>query len=169
MDAVLIGNTNLRECPRCEGIWAAIDSLDQLCADREKQSAILGLATHLPSGQSVDLETHIRYIPCPICHEFMNRVNFARCSNVIVDVCKPHGTWFDRDELRRIVEFIRGGGLETARSREIAELAQRKRELNSAQVAGGLDRAFSGSDAKNYDGWELGISAVATVLKALLR
>ena len=35
----------------------------------------------------------------------MNRVQFANCSHVIVDVCKPHGTWFDRDELRRIVEL----------------------------------------------------------------
>ena len=51
--------------------------------------------------QSIDLTEKIRYIPCPICHELMNRVNFANFSGVIVDVCREHGTWFDRDELRR--------------------------------------------------------------------
>lgn len=65
----------------------------------------------------------------------MNRVNFASCSNVVVDVCKTHGTWFDQDELRRIVEFIRGGGLEKARSKQIEELERQKRELNAAQIA----------------------------------
>ena len=47
----------------------------------------------------------------------MNRVNFAKCSDVIVDVCKGHGTWFDKDELRQIVEFIRGGGMEQSREK----------------------------------------------------
>jgi len=49
MDAVVIGNTNLRECPRCEGIWADTPSLQQICADREKQAAVLGVAALLPT------------------------------------------------------------------------------------------------------------------------
>ena len=53
-----------------------------------------------------------------------NRINFAKCSGVIVDVCKGHGTWFDRDELTRIVEFIRGGGLDAARAKERPLLAR---------------------------------------------
>src|SRR5271157_2577569 len=32
MNAVLIGNTNLRECPKCEGIWAETEALQQICA-----------------------------------------------------------------------------------------------------------------------------------------
>src|SRR5437879_9204360 len=111
MESVVIGGSNLRECPRCEGIWADAVALEQICADREKQAAVLGMATPLPPPASGDLE-QIRYLPCPICRKLMNRVNFARCSQVVVDVCKAHGTWFDKDELRRIVEFIRGGGLE---------------------------------------------------------
>ena len=49
----------------------------------------------------------IRYRPCPVCRQLMNRFNFARSSGVILDSCKPHGIWFDPDELRRIVAFIR--------------------------------------------------------------
>src|SRR5215470_1995996 len=44
LEAVLIGNTNLCECPSCEGIWADVEALDQICADREKQAAVLGTA-----------------------------------------------------------------------------------------------------------------------------
>ena len=65
----------------------------------------------------------------------MNRINFARCSGVIVDICKGHGTWFDRDELSRIVEFIHGGGLDASRTREKLQLDEARRELQSEQFA----------------------------------
>jgi hypothetical protein len=51
----------------------------------------------------------------------MNRLNFAHTSGVIVDVCTRHGTWFDADELRRVLEFITAGGLEAARARELRQ------------------------------------------------
>jgi Zn-finger nucleic acid-binding protein len=71
----------------------------------------------------------------------MNRVNFARCSGVVVDVCKGHGTWFDRDELSQIVEFIRGGGLEAARNKEKAQLEEARRELHQEQLADSVRRS----------------------------
>jgi Zn-finger nucleic acid-binding protein len=83
----------------------------------------------------------IRYLPCPSCKVLMHRVNFAKCSNVIVDVCKAHGTWFDKDELRRIVEFIRAGGFERARTNEIAELERQRRETEAARAAAAHERA----------------------------
>ncbi len=64
----------------------------------------------------------------------MNRVNFAHCSGVIVDVCKEHGTWFDADELRRIVEFIRAGGLVTTRAREKQQILDMQRKLRQEQL-----------------------------------
>jgi Zn-finger nucleic acid-binding protein len=169
MESVVIGNTNLRECPRCEGIWADTDSLQQICNDREKQAAVLGVPAHLPAGAASEPELNIRYVPCPVCKKLMNRVNFAHCSHVVVDVCQQHGTWFDSDELRRIVEFIRAGGLEKSRTREIADLEQKKRELSSARIAGGADFSSVGDPAPKYDGFDLAISAAGTLLRALLR
>jgi len=139
MEAVVIGKQNLQECPRCEGIWVDTESLQQICADREQQSAVLGAAAPLPDDGNV--ETQIRYIPCPVCQKLMNRVNFANCSHVVVDVCKAHGTWFDKDELRRIVEFIRAGGLNIARADEMAELERKRQELNAAQISGSAPSA----------------------------
>jgi Zn-finger nucleic acid-binding protein len=166
LEAVAIGSTSLRECPKCEGIWADAAALSQICADRERQAAVLGMASNLPADESGEPEK-VRYLPCPVCAKLMNRVNFAHCSHVVVDVCMQHGTWFDKDELRRIVEFIRAGGLDAARAREIAELEQQRHELKAAQTSSAWDSRTTGSSAKDYDGWGTGISAAAEVLKLL--
>lgn len=137
---MVIGDSHLRECPRCEGLWADVDTLQRIYTDREQQSALLGTAATLHSPQTAPLEK-VRYVPCPVCRKLMNRVNFANCSAVIVDVCKPHGTWFDQDELRRIVEFIRAGGFDKARASQIAELERQRRQLESARsAAAGAER-----------------------------
>jgi Zn-finger nucleic acid-binding protein len=137
LEAVVIGGSNLRECPHCEGIWTDTETLRKICADQEEQAAVVGMASHLPSTEGLAIEAQIRYLPCPVCTKLMNRVNFANCSNVIVDVCREHGTWFDRDELRRIVEFIRAGGLDKARAREVADLEEKRRMASSIQMSSG--------------------------------
>jgi len=167
MDAVVIGNTNLRECPRCEGIWADTASLQQICMDREKQAAVLGVAAPLPTDLIGNVEKNIRYVPCPRCSKLMNRVNFANCSHVVVDVCKQHGTWFDRDELRRIVEFIRAGGLESARTKEIAELEAQRRQLKAAKIADAWSTT-NPTRGSNYGDWGIGISSAAEFLGSVL-
>ena len=138
MESVLIGKTNLRECQNCQGIWATAASLQQICADREQQSAVLGTASPVPPNTG-NIEKNIRYIPCPVCTKLMNRVMFARCSGVIVDVCKAHGTWFDKDELRRIVEFIRAGGMDAARADEMEQLEEKRRQLRATEMARASD------------------------------
>jgi Zn-finger nucleic acid-binding protein len=61
----------------------------------------------------------------------MTPTQFSRRSGVIVDVCRQHGVWFDRDELQRIIEFIRSGGLQRARQMEKEELARTRREIEA--------------------------------------
>lgn len=129
MQPVQVGTSTLEECSRCHGVWVDKITFEQICHQSEKQVALLGNATADPMGQGMPLEEKIRYRPCPECKQLMNRVHFANCSKVIVDVCKAHGTWFDKDELRRIVQFIRAGGLTEAREREIAELEAKRRRF----------------------------------------
>jgi len=132
--AVTLGKSTLRECPVCEGLWVDTVALHQITTDRERQATILGNAADiLPTTQLAP--ERVRYIPCPTCKQLMHRVNFAKCSNVIVDVCKPHGTWFDKDELHRIVKFISAGGMNVARAKEMEQLEQKRRELEAARNA----------------------------------
>lgn len=165
MDAVVIGQTHMRECSKCEGLWVEVDTLKQICNDREQQAAVLGMAGPLPPADG-NIEEHVHYLPCPVCKNFMNRVNFANCSHVVVDVCRQHGTWFDKDELRRIVEFIREGGMERSREREIEELQRRRSELASAQTAGAWNAPLPDQYSR-FDDRHIGISIAAAVLKTL--
>lgn len=50
MKTVTIGTTSLLECSLCEGIWVDVDSLQQICAEREKQAAVLGMPAPTPHG-----------------------------------------------------------------------------------------------------------------------
>ena len=138
-ESVEVGNASLRECARCGGLWVDVESFEQILAEREQHSLMLGAASIVPKQTGGTTEPNkVRYVPCPECNQLMNRFNFARCSGVVVDVCKGHGTWFDRDELQRIVDFIRGGGLEASRAREKREIEEERQRLRQEQLAATL-------------------------------
>ncbi len=163
MDAVVIGKIDLQECPKCEGLWATAETVQQICVDREQQAAVLGAAAPLPPPGNQPVEK-IRYVPCPVCHQLMHRVNFANCSNVVVDVCKPHGTWFDKDELRQIVEFIQTGGFDKARAQEMARWQREKREWAAARDSAVRDQW---SHRPNF-GYDCREGALAAALGAVV-
>jgi Zn-finger nucleic acid-binding protein len=162
LKTVLVGTTKLEECPGCEGIWVDANTLQQICNDREKQAAVLGVPSTLPP-HAVALDQKIRYLPCPVCGDLMNRVNFAHCSNVIVDVCSRHGTWFDKDGLRGIIEFIRAGGFEKERAREIDHLESARREQKAAQFAA-ASAPIDVPSEPHYDVLQAGIATAANLL-----
>ncbi len=167
MKAVAVGTTSVLECTRCEGLWVDIDSLQQICAEREKQASVMGMPAH--PDAPLQLEKQIRYVPCPVCHQLMNRVNFAHCSHVIVDVCKSHGTWFDKDELRRTVEFIRAGGLENpapsnSTNSKKNSATSRRPPIDNANIDSGLALSGLTSEAPRNS-----ISTTVDMLLDLLR
>ncbi|MDQ2922367.1 MAG: zf-TFIIB domain-containing protein [Acidobacteriota bacterium] len=167
MSSLTIGSTAVRECEQCLGLWLDVSSFEKLCADREQQSVVLGTASTAPTS-AVRETSKVSYVPCPECLQLMNRINFARCSGVIVDICKGHGTWFDRDELSRIVEFIRGGGLEASRAREKQEIQDERTRLWQEQVT--KDRRQSSLRMKLDDDENrlTGIASARGLLKFLL-
>ena len=172
MKSVTIGKAPVRECSRCEGLWLDAEVFQLICADREHQSMILGEAFTNQPKPSVSHEAQIRYIPCPHCHQLMNRINFAKCSDVIVDVCRGHGTWFDKDELRQIVEYIRGGGMERSREKTLHEIEfQREKFRNEQLRSDGKTVTLSITSTTGYssDGELLGdLSSAGGLLKFLL-
>jgi Zn-finger nucleic acid-binding protein len=127
--SVQLGHTPVHECRKCHGLWVEAATFDRICVERERHSAVLGAASESFQPGRKNYDPAIRYVPCPACAQLMHRLNFAKCSGVIVDVCRGHGTWFDRDELQHIVEFIHGGGLSVAREKEKAELETARRRL----------------------------------------
>ena len=149
MKSVVIGSTNVSECEQCLGLWLNVASFEKICAEREQQAAVLGAASPAPA-HSVRETSKVNYVPCPQCSQLMNRINFARCSGVIVDICKGHGTWFDREELSRIVEFIRGGGLEESRNREKEQIKEERMKLLEEQRVAARRSLLTGRDVDDH-------------------
>jgi len=162
MELKTLADTKLLECPHCLGLWLQSAAFEKICADREQQSAVLGAAT-LSSDRKV-ADAKISYIPCPECGVLMNRANFARCSGVIIDLCKRHGVWFDRDELSRIIEFIREGGLELSRTKEKMQLEEERRRLEQLRTETQRTEAFFDTEHNIT-----GIASTRSLLKLLLR
>jgi len=120
------------QCPACGGLWADNETLQAICTDQQQQQSVMGFApAPLPAELAPAALPAKAYIPCPACRKLVNRRQFAGCSGVIVDWCKAHGTWFDRDELRRIVQFILAGGLNKSRERERMLLEEERRNLRA--------------------------------------
>ncbi len=120
MRSVSIGATAGSGCERCRGVWLDVPSFESICANRKERAALLGAPSRAPLQGAHDLK--VRYSPCPACEQLMNRINFDR-SGVVVDICKGHGIWFDRDELTRIAAFIDdAGNLGKPRDRRKTEL-----------------------------------------------
>ena len=152
---------SLHECGRCFGLWLDTTTFELICRDAETQAAVLGSAHPAAGGAGLG---PVRYLRCPQCREFMNRMNFARCSGVIVDVCRSHGTWFDTNELHRIVQFIRAGGLDRSRAKEKAELADERRRLQAARLGREPSPVHHVSAAADTDLLSLVVSASGDLL-----
>lgn len=129
MAEVAVGETQLLDCQKCDGLWIGAEPFERLCCSRETQAAVL----HQAAPEARLMEREVRYRPCLRCGTMMNRVNFAKVSGTVVDVCKNHGTFLDRGELQAIVQFIQGGGLERSRQRQIEDLKEQEQRVRDMQ------------------------------------
>ena len=146
--ARVVGETLLDECPTCHGVFLDMDALDRILREREQSraSALLGLSPSQGAATETALQTGPMYVKCPDCAHMMNRRNFARGAGIIIDVCSAHGTWFDAQELPRVVKFVMDGGLEVAKKRELERLQEdAKRARQRASMAGVGTSGLGGS------------------------
>lgn len=111
-----VGGLALHQCGRCAGLWVPEGGLEALVESaREARGAGAPTPPRVRGGNPA--LQRVRYRLCPECGAQMHRRNFRRSSGVIVDVCRPHGTWLDADELEQIAGFLLG------RSRDAAFVA----------------------------------------------
>ena len=172
LNSMMLGATRLDECGKCNGMWVDITTLETIFTNSEKLATIDAAATgkEKPARFEPELD-EIRYVPCPVCAKLMNRLNFGQSSGIIVDACKGHGTWFDPGELQHVVEFIRSGGLEESRRKEVARLEERERIRKASPpifadvpLHGGM-----GSPTDRYSGLINLLAAAAYVLLRFVR
>jgi Zn-finger nucleic acid-binding protein len=162
MESLAIDAIPVRECTRCGGIWTGAETFESICADKEKQSAVLSFISCHPA--EIRDQPPISYVPCPDCKQLMNRSNFARSSGVIIDLCKQHGVWFDADELPKLIAFIDKGGLARSREKEKIALEEERGRLREEQRKLAMMERRSGSGAYSNDQQGGGFSGVISKL-----
>jgi Zn-finger nucleic acid-binding protein len=129
-----LGGHPMEICDACAGVWIDRPTFEALCHDEEHQAIVIqGLPAAPATGGSV---AQVGYRPCPACGALMNRVNFGQISGVLLDTCKSHGTFFDPDELRRLVAFLQDGGMDRARARQIEALKAEEQRAEGSQPHG---------------------------------
>ena len=168
---VRVGILTFGECGGCHGLWVDAEQFGRLVDNQESRATMLRWHEQSDRSLVVAAPTVIKYRPCPRCTKFMNRVNFARVSKVIIDVCKSHGTWFDRDELARVVTFIQEGGLEHAHQYDVDRAVEEKRRQAEqvrfiASLEEGTPKHMHGSTGHGDDELD---SAIGRLLGRFLR
>lgn len=131
-------------CPSCGGVWCDVGELETLIdikqtTESQQNDGVLrqsnGHAS--PSNDQNGLRS------CPICSRPMARENFSKSSGVIVDRCRFHGFFLDKDELDQIVAFAAKGGMNYQAQKERMQqrahaskqqLAKSRSKLHDARV-----------------------------------
>ena len=140
------GDISALECSRCAGLWLSNESIKHLTEAAAVQGLQVQKFQRAREARPAEAEGPPpdggkRYRPCAVCRELMVKRNFGPQSGVIVDVCGKHGTWFDADELPRILDWVRAGGLARAvdaeAQKEKDEEAIRKAHAGSFGTGGG--------------------------------
>ena len=83
-------------CGGCGGVWVDNDNARRALADATVDAVQLSQSAGRAARRSVS--TGSSGLRCPACERAMTRLRLSP-SNVEVDLCHDHGTWFDRDEL----------------------------------------------------------------------
>lgn len=146
-------------CTRCGGFWLPAATLNALVRRADE----FRLPPAGPEARERPLNPGpVRYRPCPVCRDLMNRQNYARVSGVVVDECRAHGTWFDHEELQRVLDFIRAGGFDRKRVRELEEFSERERRARLAEALADRRPAYGPDMQPMTDHWPV-IAAAALI------
>jgi Zn-finger nucleic acid-binding protein len=154
-----VGPAVLVECAGCGGMWLGEQHFDRLCEDADAADVVSRGIERAEPGVAGDTE-EVRYLKCIVCSDFMQRRNYASASGVIIDVCRRHGVWLDHRELERILAFVREGGLDRARERQIERLKSRELRARHAEIHTPMMETYHGRGLPGQDD---------TLLWALLR
>jgi Zn-finger nucleic acid-binding protein len=89
-----LGGSTVRQCRSCGGVWMGAEAVDHL---RRVSDADLRRAIAI--GEMLALARPERgTLACPVCAAPLECVPMSE-TVFDVDVCRAHGTWFDRREL----------------------------------------------------------------------
>jgi Zn-finger nucleic acid-binding protein len=120
-------DARILDCDECGGVFVSRSIVEALDTPQGRY-----LRVAFPVRPRAAEPAVVRYLACPVCDNRMNRTAFARGANVIVDVCKEDGIWFDAGEVHAVIDFVEDGGLERAKRRAAQDRAAENERLRAA-------------------------------------
>jgi len=93
-----LDDVEIDHCLECEGIWLDGGELDILLENSSAREGFL-------SSFRLDETTKEKPRKCPICDKKMEKVLYSGSKTIRIDRCRRNdGIWFDKGELREILE-----------------------------------------------------------------
>jgi Zn-finger nucleic acid-binding protein len=92
------GRYGLFACATCGGIWADQHASSEL--SRASDPSVSAVSQHVSGQARWQMAPNVPGRPCPACRAPLAPSTFG---SVHLDMCPGHGTWFDRDELTRVM------------------------------------------------------------------
>lgn len=99
----------IERCAGCHGIFFNPGELELLLNDQSHPVVWLDPEAMAGVVEQFHTPAEVVYRRCPVCSEFMNRVNFGGRSGVIIDRCRD-GVWLDGGEFQQLARWWRTGG-----------------------------------------------------------
>ncbi len=90
-------------CHDCGGIW--LDSETTARVEQSLDTQTIQVGEVAASLAEIPFPPHAASPPCPICRAPMHTLS-APSTDVELDRCEAHGTWFDRGELQTLIREL---------------------------------------------------------------
>jgi len=112
-----IGDVVVHECPGCAGVFLDENAIALVVQDTSNARAT-AVVSALPRTAPATSDDAPLYVRCPACEQMMNRKLFG---DIVIDVCRDHGVFFDAGELPDLIDFVVSGGLAKVSARRTAD------------------------------------------------
>jgi Zn-finger nucleic acid-binding protein len=161
------GSFQIERCKSCFGLFFDPGEIDILLASSVANVFDINreLLENINKDRYQALQK-VKYIKCPVCRQFMQRLNFGHRSGVIVDRCKSHGVWLDNGEITHLLEWKKAGG-QMLHERQLKK-KQHQRNTFQASVSCSSDKPVFNNSAYSNSILEVDLlESVASVIVKL--
>ena len=110
--AELSGSVEVGVCSEGCGTWVDIHQEKAFWDLKPEVFTVDEMLQFRKNYEGLGPQGPLRYINCPVCKQLMNRKVWGSYSGVFIDRCQAHETWYGKEEVEKIREYIQKGGVE---------------------------------------------------------
>ena len=157
------GSLQIERCQKCYGLFFDPGEIETVLNNSVSDANTIhqNLLTTINRERSQHWQK-VRYLKCPVCQQFMRRLNYGHRSGVVIDQCKAHGIWLDNGEISHLMEWKKAGG-QRLHEKKQAQIKRQGSRPKSNQAYDETSEDFIHTDDDNL------LETVARLIFRLLR